>query len=199
MDKIVNWILGIIFLLIVTVYFGMYLVIKSETIIDNELELQNLKVDSIEKTEIYNQSEQLIIETLSGLLEGKILDVFGSTIYAFIGIPYAEPPVGKLRFSRSVPVKRWAGIRKAHNFTPMCPQIILSTEVTPTNYLSENMSEDCLSINVWTPDIKPKQLKTVMVWIHGGSFSTNSANTLETDGRVLSSFGDVVVVTLNYR
>jgi len=120
-------------------------------------------------------------------------------VYAFIGIPYAEPPVGNLRFSRSVPIKRWSGVRKASKFTLMCPQRVLPRELVPMNYITEELDEDCLTLNIWTPEIKPKKLKTVMVWIHGGAFNYNSANLYETDGRVLAQFGDVVVVTINYR
>ncbi len=97
------------------------------------------------------------------------------------------------------PVKRWKGVRKALDFTPMCPQLIFPKDLIPLNYISENISEDCLNLNIWTPDIKPKKLKTVMVWIHGGAFLVNSANVDETDGQVLAAFGDVVVVTINYR
>jgi para-nitrobenzyl esterase len=96
-------------------------------------------------------------------------------------------------------VKRWTGTRKAHNFTAMCPQQILPKELIPMKYISENLSEDCLSLNIWTPDTKPKKLRTVMVWIPGGAFNYLSANLHETDGRVLASFGDVVVAAINYR
>ena len=143
--------------------------------------------------------KRAIARTSSGLVEGKTLKVFGSTIYAFLGIPYAEPPIGFLRFAKPVPIRRWNGIRPAMNFSDMCPHKVLPRSLVPMKYVTESISEDCLTINIWTPDIKPKTLRTVMVWIHGGAFQYSSANLYDTDGRVLSSYGDVVVVSLNYR
>ena len=147
-----------------------------------------------------NISESLVVvQTLSGALIGKTLNVFGRKVYAFVGVPYAEPPIGELRFASPEPVKKWSGLRTAFDFTPMCPQVIIPNRIVEMNYITTNISEDCLSLNIWTPDVKPKTLRTVMIWIHGGGFLYNSANIHEKDGRVLSSFGDVVVVTINYR
>lgn len=143
--------------------------------------------------------KNLIIRTSSGLIEGKTLKVFGSTVYAFLGIPYAEPPIGDLRFAKPLPIKGWMGIKQTTNFSHMCPHKILPKHLVPMKYITEEVSEDCLTLNIWSPDIRPKALKTVMVWIHGGAFQYSSANLYDTDGRVLSSFGDVVVVSINYR
>ncbi|CAG2104663.1 unnamed protein product, partial [Medioppia subpectinata] len=147
-----------------------------------------------------NESDnEVTVRTRSGQLSGRALDVFGQTVYAFVGVPYASPPLGELRFSSPQPVKRWPGVRSATQFTPMCPQVIIPKTLVDMNYISENISEDCLSLNIWTPEIRPKKLRTVMVWIHGGGFLYNSANIHEKDGRVLANYGDVVVVTINYR
>ena len=159
----------------------------------------SLKSNEIIDKKLSESDDRLIVKTLSGALVGKKLNVFNDNIYAFVGIPYAEPPTGQLRFSSPQPVKKWSGLKSALNFTAMCPQVIIPNRIVEMNYITKNVSEDCLSLNIWTPDIKPKKLKTVMVWIHGGGFLYNSANIHEKDGRVLSSFGDVVVVTINYR
>ncbi|CAG2107039.1 unnamed protein product, partial [Medioppia subpectinata] len=140
-----------------------------------------------------------IVKTTSGAVEGKNLTVFGSTIYAFLGIPYAEPPVGDLRFARPEPIKQWSGVLRTMNFSDMCPHKVFPRSLVPMRYMSDKISEDCLTLNIWTPDIRPKTLRTVMVWIHGGAFNYNTANLHETDGRVLATYGDVVVVSINYR
>ncbi|XP_054153096.1 acetylcholinesterase-like [Oppia nitens] len=133
------------------------------------------------------------------MVEGKPLNVFGSTVYTFLGIPYAEPPVGNRRFARTEPIKRWKGVYKAFNFSDMCPHKVLPKSLVPMRYFTTKISEDCLTLNIWTPDIRPKSLRTVMIWVHGGAFNYNSANLYDTDGRVLTTYGDVVVVSINYR
>ena len=143
--------------------------------------------------------KNMIVRISSGLIEGKTLKVFSSIVYTFLGIPYAEPPVGDLRFAKPVPAKSWMGIRPTTNFSLMCPHKVLPRHLVPMKYVTEEVSEDCLTLNIWSPDMRPKALKTVMVWIHGGAFQYSSANLYDTDGRVLASFGDVVVVSINYR
>lgn len=201
-NKYRNWAIAAFLVCAFTLYTSIYFVRKHRAN-KIEIEKQNTVKPKISDEIIinsFNDSQKLIVNSLSGSLEGKIQTFFGSTIYAFIGIPYAEPPIGNLRFSSPEPVKPWTGIRKAINFSPMCSQIIFSREIMRTYYISEQISEDCLTLNIWTPDMKPKNgLKTVMIWIHGGAFNYNTANTKETDGRVLASFGDVVVVSINYR
>ncbi|CAG2171018.1 unnamed protein product [Oppiella nova] len=160
----------------------------------------NLQSSAKIVSNVKNDSEsEVIVRTLYGQLSGKRLDVFGSAVYAFLGVPYARPPLDELRFAAPQPMKRWTGVRTATQFTPMCPQVIIPKSIVDMNYISENISEDCLSLNIWTPEVRPKKLRTVMVWIHGGGFLYNSANIHEKDGRVLANYGDVVVVTINYR
>lgn len=145
-----------------------------------------------------SMDEALQVEVSDGALAGKR---DGET-YAFLGIPYAAPPVGELRFAAPAPVEAWEGARDATQFGKRCAQL---ESTTLQNAGSEN--EDCLYLNVWTPDLSPEKKKPVMVWIHGGGNVNGSAseplpflNTgLFYSGRPLSETQDVVVVTFNYR
>jgi len=117
----------------------------------------------------------------------------------FRGIPYARPPVGELRFRAPQPPEPWPGTREARRFGASAPQ------AGAQNWLvrrfagaSAGQSEDCLTLNVWTPGVDGRR-RAVLVFIHGGAFLMGSGSTLLYDGARLSARGDVVVVTLNYR
>ncbi|XP_066264896.1 cocaine esterase-like [Branchiostoma lanceolatum] len=136
------------------------------------------------------------------LLSAPVFD----RLYVFKGIPYAAPPVGDLRFRPPQDPVAWSGIRDATTFGDACPQFNdwarfqNSTDV-PAGFLSlfavGNMSEDCLSLNVYTSDVSPTANLPVMVWIHGGAFTLGSASTY--GGEVLTAYHRVVLVTINYR
>ena len=129
----------------------------------------------------------------AGAVSGELLD---RGIRAFRGIPYAQAPVGQLRWRPPVAAEHWNGVRDATRFGPACPQppprpgsIYAPDEALPT-------SEDCLSLNVWAPadaDGAP-----VFVWIHGGSLVAGSGREPMYDGAALAARG-LVVVTINYR
>jgi para-nitrobenzyl esterase len=127
-----------------------------------------------------------VIQLQPGIVEGKLV---GST-REFLGIPYAQPPLGKLRFAPPQPIAAWSPIRAAIAFGPACPQ--------PQGPLSSPTpsDEDCLYMNVYTPVAIDRALP-VMVFIHGGAFMRGSADTFQ--GRWLSEAGPVVLVTFNYR
>jgi para-nitrobenzyl esterase len=112
---------------------------------------------------------------------------------AFLGIPFAAPPVGELRFAAPAPAPTWAGVRDALAFSPVCPQ---PTESAATARGEQN--EDCLYLNVFTPR-GDGSARPVMVWIHGGGFTTGAGSEATYDGGALAARGDVVVVTINYR
>ncbi len=117
---------------------------------------------------------------------------------AFLGIPYAAPPVGELRFAPPAPALPFGGVREASVFGPAPPQPDdgLSFEL---GLLAEHpQSEDCLTLNVWRP-APAGPPRAVMVWIHGGAFQTGTAAGPAYDGAALARRGDVLVVTLNYR
>lgn len=127
---------------------------------------------------------------------------------AFKGIPFAQPPVGDLRWREPQPVVGWKGVRDATRFGAACIQNPFGTAVflAPLAKLYGSdypqrkieMSEDCLYLNVWTPEWPPGRAAPVIVWIHGGSNIMGSGAEASYDGTALASKG-VVVVTLNYR
>lgn len=104
------------------------------------------------------------------------------------GIPYAAPPVGALRWRPPQPLASWTEPREFVAFGPACPQ--------PN--ADEELSEDCLTLNVWTPARVSEAKRPVMVFIHGGAFAMGSGSTRLYDGGPLAEQG-VVLVTLNYR
>ena len=133
----------------------------------------------------------------SGLVSG----VAGSnaSVRVFRGIPYAAPPVGKLRWRAPQPVARWGGVRKADQFGAICMQAAFrggATATPPAN--PPKMSEDCLFLNVWTAAPSASERRPVMVWIHPGGYNTGSGSMPGYDGEALARKG-VVLVTINYR
>ena len=131
------------------------------------------------------------VETSYGTLRG-----FGRSGHlAFLGVPYARPPVGELRFIAPQPPAAWTGIRDA--LSPQCnaPQDPLAA---PAFKAHGPESEDCLYLNVYTPAADGAG-RPVMFWIHGGGFSHGSGTQPSYDGGPLAERGDVVVVTINYR
>ena len=132
------------------------------------------------------------VKTDSGLIEGTT----GSdgSIQVFKGIPYAAPPVGDLRWQEPHPVTPWQGVKKADAFGPRCMQLPIYSDMI----FRDEMSEDCLYLNVWTPAKSPKEHLPVMVWIYGGGFQAGSASEPRQDGEHLAKKG-VIVVSMNYR
>jgi para-nitrobenzyl esterase len=128
------------------------------------------------------------VDVTGGTIEG----VEQGGIFAFKGIPFAEPPVGDLRWKPPGQVQPWAGIRKAHAFGPACMQAANSMGNTAP------VSEDCLYLNVWTPAKKPAEKLPVIYWVHGGGFSGGSTSTPMYDGAGFARKG-VVLVSVAYR
>jgi para-nitrobenzyl esterase len=139
------------------------------------------------------------VELELGRVRGRCAGADGAVI-AFLGIPYAAPPVGPLRWQPPQPREPWEGVRECERFGPSCPQ--------PRSVLSEAgggagaQDEDCLYLNVWAPaaaiEAGGGAKLPVMAWIHGGGFFLGSASGTAYDGSNLARKG-VVVVTLNYR
>jgi para-nitrobenzyl esterase len=136
--------------------------------------------------------EAPLVDTSIGGLRGEALD----GVSAFRGIPYAQAPTGSLRWRAPVAAQTWKGVRDATRFGPAChqppsrPGSIYAPAETPP------MSEDCLSLNVWTPD--GADAAPVFVWIHGGSLMGGAGSESIYDGKHLAQQG-LVVVTINYR
>ncbi len=129
-----------------------------------------------------------IVETSSGKIEG----LQGEGLCVFKGIPFASPPVGRLRFQAPRKPEPWEGVRDATKYGPSAPQdTMVGMEVGPQN-------EDCLYLNVWTP-AADGQKRPVMVWIHGGGFMGGSGSQEMYEASNLARNGNCVVVTTNYR
>jgi len=131
-----------------------------------------------------------LIDTRRGQVRG--LDDDG--VLSFLGLRYAQPPVGELRFMPPVPASGWQGVYDATRWPNRAMQAQTAGSMAQT--VPGQLSEDCLFLNVTTPNVEGAH-RPVLVWIHDGGFATGSAN--EYDGRVLSRQGDAVVVTINYR
>ncbi|KOB71338.1 Uncharacterized protein OBRU01_13932, partial [Operophtera brumata] len=128
-----------------------------------------------------------------GQLQGSILKLLNDSPYfSFKGIPYAQPPVGDLRFKAPLPPTPWSGIRNATEHGSYCTQYDMNT-----NQIL-NGSEDCLFLNVYTKSLHPHAKIPVMVYIHGGAFMSGSGDT-DTYGPEFLIQHDVILVTMNYR
>ncbi len=132
------------------------------------------------------------IEVESGQIRGKV-DSVERRVRAYLGIPFAQPPVGKLRWRPPQPVEPWDGVRDCTKFGPSCPQ--------PPGTIIPDVrgakSEDCMYLNVWTA-ANAGDKRPVMVWIHGGGFTIGSGAQSIFNGRHFAASG-AVLVTLNYR
>ncbi|KAI5639535.1 carboxylesterase family domain-containing protein [Phthorimaea operculella] len=136
------------------------------------------------------------VEVEQGVLEGKRVELVTKDGFynSFKGIPYAAPPLGKLRFKAPEPPLRWEGVRNASEHGPICIQ---NNIFERTQY--ENASrEDCLFLNVYTPDLEPKTPLPVMFFIFGGAFESGSGNDDIYGPDFLLPHG-VILVTINYR
>ncbi|KAG8315762.1 neurexin protein binding [Homalodisca vitripennis] len=162
-----------------------------------------------------------IVQTRYGKLQGIVKPMNPSKhlkpIEAFLGVPYATPPVASNRFSPTRTPSPWEGVLVADKMSPVCPQqfpdvsnetaALLRMPVGRLRYLRRllpelrNQSEDCLYLNIYAPaqDVAGGRITRhpVLLYIHGESYSWNSGNPY--DGSVLASYADIVVVTLNYR
>ena len=139
-------------------------------------------------------------ETVVEVSNGEIRGMEQRGALAFLGIPYGAPTGGESRFRPASPAADWRGIREATQYGPKCPQNPLP--LTPAlsrvlKFADIGQSEDCLSLNVWTPAVTGS--RPVLVWLHGGGFTTGTGAEPDYEGANLASRNDVVVVTLNHR
>jgi para-nitrobenzyl esterase len=138
-----------------------------------------------------------VIHITSGEVRGRETGTAGGAV--FQGIPFAQPPIGDLRWREPQPVRPWSGIRDATRYGAPCAQIAAGWN----DHAAALGSEDCLSLNVWTSEWSAQTKQPVMVWIHGGANMGGSAlgsGGIEPpfDGERLARLG-VVVVTVQYR
>jgi para-nitrobenzyl esterase len=153
------------------------------------------------QTRILASDATAVVETTAGKVRGFVQD----GIATFKGIPYAASTEGAGRFrppSRPTP---WTGVRSAKQYSFVCPQVPRAgwandEEAWMFNWDDGRPGEDCLRVNVWTPDVNDHARRPVMVWLHGGGFQAGSGQELPSyHGERLSRRGDVVVVSLNHR
>jgi para-nitrobenzyl esterase len=131
-------------------------------------------------------------KTSNGTLEGTTEP---SGIYAYRGIPFAEPPIDDLRWQPPQPIHNWTGVRNAKQFGPRCVQAPVFGDMV---FRSNGMSEDCLYLNVWTPVSSPSDRLPVLVYFYGGGFVAGDGSEPRYDGENMAKKG-IVAITVNYR
>ena len=136
------------------------------------------------------------VQTMAGALEGVWADE-SEDVSVFRGVAFAQPPVGDLRWRPPVPVESWDGTSMATGFGPACWQA-RNSDNSPYARGELPRSEDCLTLNVWTPAREPGERLPVMVWFHGGGHSSGVGSAKIFDGTAMARKG-VIMVTANYR
>ena len=144
----------------------------------------------------FAQSNSLQVKTSQGILEGTN----ASGIRIFRGVPFAQPPVGALRWREPQPTEPWEGVKKADAFGPRAMQRPIFSDM---NFRSNGMSEDCLYLNIWTPakndsSRSPGERLPVLVYFYGGGFVGGDGSEYRYDGESMARQG-IVALTVNYR
>ena len=129
----------------------------------------------------------------NGVIEGSYDTKSG--IQTFLGIPFAKPPVGPLRWKAPQPADTWAGVKETKKFGPRAMQAPIFGDM---DFKSDGISEDCLYLNVWTPAKRNAKNLPVLVYFYGGGFSAGDGSEPRYNGEAMSKKG-IVVVTVNYR
>ena len=147
------------------------------------------------------QNINLLAEVEQGTLLGQVNG--DSSVVSFQGVPFARPPVGELRWKAPLPPEPWEGVREAKDFGPSAIQHLRYSHLPNGPWTEEFMvqnevSEDCLYLNVWTPSLNLADKLPIMMYIHGGALQEGSGAIDVYDGEELAKKG-IVVVTINYR
>jgi len=143
-------------------------------------------------------AEPVSVNTNYGTVSSQTVlstDDKSGSVTAFLGIPFAAPPVGDLRFAPPQPPQAWTGVRDANQYPAMCMQTPDPSSYTPFTQPTGAVSEDCLYLNIYTPSVTGKL--PVLVWFFGGKFIFGAGNYFE--GTAFAAQNDVVVVSINYR
>ncbi|KAM3836904.1 neuroligin-4, X-linked [Vipera latastei] len=172
---------------------------------------------AIRFTFIEGQAQYPVVTTNYGKIRGvrtPLPNEILGPVEQYLGVPYASPPTGERRFQPPEPPSSWTGIRNATQFAAVCPQYLdersLLNDMLPVWFTAnldtvmtyvQDQNEDCLYLNIYIPtedDIHDQNSKKpVMIYIHGGSYMEGTGNIV--DGSILASYGNVIVVTINYR
>lgn len=133
------------------------------------------------------------------IADGIIQGINDSGVYIYKGIPFAQPPVGKLRWKPPKPAKQWKGVYKADHFGNGCMQRRIFSDM---KFRFPKTSENCLYLNVWSP-VKPSEAKKehlpVLVYFYGGGFQAGDGSEYRYDGESMARNKGIVTVTANYR
>uniref|UniRef100_A0A4X1V1Q4 Carboxylic ester hydrolase n=1 Tax=Sus scrofa TaxID=9823 RepID=A0A4X1V1Q4_PIG len=147
-----------------------------------------------------------VVDTAQGRVLGKYVSLEGlaQPVAVFLGVPFAKPPLGSLRFAPPQPAEPWSFVKNTTSYPPMCCQDPVAGQMTSDLFtnrkerLIPEFSEDCLYLNIYTPaDLTKRGRLPVMVWIHGGGLVVGGASTY--DGLALAAHENVVVVAIQYR
>ncbi|XP_048211522.1 carboxylesterase 1D-like isoform X1 [Perognathus longimembris pacificus] len=153
-----------------------------------------------------HQASPPVVNTAQGQVLGKYISLqgFAQPVAVFLGVPFAKPPLGSLRFAPPQPAEPWSFVKNTTSYPPMCSQDAVGGQMLSELFTNRKesiplrFSEDCLYLNIYTPaDLTKNSRLPVMVWIHGGGLVMGGASTY--DGLALSAHENVVVVTIQYR
>ncbi|GFY58970.1 acetylcholinesterase-1 [Trichonephila inaurata madagascariensis] len=154
---------------------------------------------------ILNLNDAVTVETSLGKVIGSFsrfgdIDTYDEVrVHQFLGVPFAKPPIGNLRFKKPEPVEAWSEPLECRELKPACTQFTPSPFPWYTDD-QENISEDCLYLNIYAPrNASAENKKAVLFWIYGGGFFIGSNRQDIYDGIALAGMGDIIVVTVNYR
>ncbi|MFD1381861.1 carboxylesterase/lipase family protein [Rhodanobacter aciditrophus] len=144
-----------------------------------------------------------VVMTSTGPIVGKVLE--SGRVSSFLGIPYAQPPIGALRFKATQPVKPWQTPFEATQFGSPSLQM-MGAEHEVADFIDENTpvgegyfgSEDCLTLNVWKPENEQAK-RPLFIWIHGGANHMEGSRSRMYNGEVMAEQGNIVFASLNYR
>lgn len=144
---------------------------------------------------VFGQAGEAIARTKQGQLRGRRI----GNVYEFRGVRYAEPQTAENRFRPAIPLKPWQGVRDALKNGHSAMQVLSHAGFMTAWAVPNDLSEDCLFLNVWTPAINDGKKRPVMFWCHGGGFTSGSGDCVAFDGKNLAAYHDVVVVTVTHR
>lgn len=165
---------------------------QTETAGETTAQAESRSAESAGEDASSGQTERAdgVVQTTAGLVQGTDED----GIWRYLGVPYAE---AKERFVPAEEATPWEGVRMADSYGPMSPQGAISG--LGAGGAQDGTDNNSQNLNIWTPGVNDGEKRPVMVWLHGGGFSTGSANEAGYDGENISRSGDVVVVSVNHR